>query len=98
MSVRVGEITRGMLVVDRREGDETLDASASYRALQTALETQFSQLTTSGKSHVIPAQVEVETPPKEPQHPLGVPVVVQTPGPAVILRLLAQRVWGVTVP
>lgn len=29
---------------------------------------------------------------------LGIPVLVQTPGPETLLRLMVERIWGVHVP
>ena len=88
-----------MLVVDRRAGEEaeTYDPTATYGAVQATLEKHISQSTIDVGSHFIPAQVEVETPPKGPKHPPGTPVIVQTPGPVAILKLLAERVWGVNI-
>ena len=86
-----------MLVVDRREGEGAYNPAGAYGTVQAALEQHVLQSPVKADSHVIPAQVEVETPPREPQLPPGVPTVVQTPGQAAILKLLTERVWGVTV-
>lgn len=95
--IRTGELTRGMLVVDRRE-DQTAYAPGANRA-----EVQ-KQLDLLGLPHkpwesvAVPAQVEVE---QEPQSFLnsgsqtGVWCVTNTPGPRVLLQLLFRRVWGV---
>jgi len=63
---RTGEITRGMLVVDRREDG-------------------------SDRSE---AQNGLESTPKSVTDNAGVFCITHTPGPATLLRLLLNRVWG----
>ncbi|CAK5281409.1 unnamed protein product [Mycena citricolor] len=93
---RTGELTRGFLVVDRRE-----DASA-YAPGANRAETQ-AELEKLGTNHrmlestALPAQVETESK-LEDGHGSGVLCVHETPGPAALLRLLAHRVWGVPHP
>ncbi|KXN90166.1 hypothetical protein AN958_04656, partial [Leucoagaricus sp. SymC.cos] len=92
---RTGELTRGMLVVDRRD-DQTAYAPGANRA-----EVQ-KQLDLIGIPHkpwesvAVPAQVEVE---QEPhgfwKSQTGVWCVTSTPGPRVLLQVLLNRVWGV---
>ncbi|KZP17949.1 nucleoside hydrolase [Athelia psychrophila] len=88
---RTGELTRGMLVVDRREDSQSAEAPGMNR---TEVEAEREQHV--GK--VIPAQVEVEQA-SDALHigaGRGVTVVVETPGPAALLEVLLERVWGVS--
>ncbi|KAI0683230.1 nucleoside hydrolase [Cytidiella melzeri] len=105
---RIGEITRGMLVVDRREseGDTqgAYDPGVNRAAVQAELAKHVFHPQGIMESNAIPAQVEIEAPPpsppkgkESPDHP-GVPVLVKTPGPEALLRLMTERVWGVSVP
>ncbi|KAF9445905.1 nucleoside hydrolase [Macrolepiota fuliginosa MF-IS2] len=92
---RFGELTRGMLVVDRRD-DQTAYAPGANRA-----EVQ-KQLDSLGVPHgpwesiAVPAQVEVEREPESfSSSQSGVWCVTNTPGPKALLQLLLYRVWGV---
>jgi hypothetical protein len=80
--IRTGEITRGMLVVDRRD-EEGTSASGENRAYA---QEELSKLSAGHQPVAIPVRVEVEG---------GVAVVVQTPGQDVIMELLLKRIWGV---
>lgn len=85
-----------MLVVDRREDEGAYDPGANRAAVQAELEKNSFLSKGVLESNAIPAQVEVEVPPTESKDPSGgVPVVTATPGPAVLLRLLESRIWGV---
>lgn len=87
-----------MLVVDRREDEGAYDPGANRAAVQAELEKSIFQTTGILESNAIPAQVEVETQSQsQPNHPAGVPVIVKTPGPAALLKLLTERVWGIPV-
>ncbi|EKM54529.1 uncharacterized protein PHACADRAFT_210325 [Phanerochaete carnosa HHB-10118-sp] len=94
---RLGEITRGMLVVDRREGEGAYDPGVNRAAVQAELEMHGFHSSGALESTAVPAQVELETAPELEKKPLtvGVPVVNVTPGPAALLRTLTERVWGV---
>jgi hypothetical protein len=100
-----------MLVVDRREGEGTYDPGVNRAAVQAELSKHAFHSSSVLKSNVIPAQVEVESPPttmglKSQTSPQkggaamlpGIPVVVKTPGPAALLKLLTERVWGIDMP
>ncbi|KAJ8689741.1 hypothetical protein PTI98_012611 [Pleurotus ostreatus] len=92
---RVGELTRGMLVVDRRE-DETAYAPGANRAhVQAELERLVSDHHHEWESTALPAQVEVEKPADNTQSLQGVQCIVETPGPDALLKLLVKRVWGI---
>lgn len=109
---RTAEITRGMLVVDRR-GDETAYAPGANRSKVQALLEESHQSHGLLESTAVPAQVEMESEGirKGPDEWLGhltvhngslggsmdVPCVVDTPGKDALLRLLTKRLWGVDV-
>jgi hypothetical protein len=80
---RVGEYTRGMLVVDRRDGSEESSVGNNR--------------STSHASHQDPAPVQVESEPEIQPSLSGVQCVIQTPGPSVLLNLILSRIWGVDV-
>ncbi|KII92152.1 hypothetical protein PLICRDRAFT_36945 [Plicaturopsis crispa FD-325 SS-3] len=87
---RTGEITRGMLVVDRRE-DESAYAPGSNRAeAQEALERQMTKHR-AFESTALPAEVANGQPIKVRD---GVACIVETPGSDVLVKLLFERIWG----
>ena len=69
---RMGEITRGMLVTDRREDESAYPAGTNRSEAQKGLESM----------------------PKSVSDDAGVFCITHTPGPATLLRLLLNRVWG----
>ncbi|KAI0044554.1 nucleoside hydrolase [Auriscalpium vulgare] len=95
---RTGEHTRGMCIVDRR-ADVGAYAPGANRAHVQAILERAAVEHGPFESAVLPAQVEVEEVPppsrsaSEPEE--GVPVVISTPGPAVLLELMLERIWGV---
>ena len=107
--LRAGEITRGMLVVDRREGQTAYAPGANRSEVQTILEQSY-QPHGLLESTAVPAQVEMESEGirKGPDAWLGHPTVhddslggsmdvaciVRTPGKDVLLQLLTKRLWG----
>ncbi|KAG7090896.1 hypothetical protein E1B28_009975 [Marasmius oreades] len=79
---RTGELTRGMLVVDRREGEsaDTLGTNrAEVKPIPTRVEVESLEQALS---------VGMSKPP-------GVLCVTKTPGPDVLLELLLKRIWDV---
>lgn len=98
---RVGELTRGMLVVDRRDDQGAYDPGANRAHVQAELEMHHVDHTGTYESTALPAQVELEHPPSPPQTDPesssggGVPCIVKTPGANVLLELMLQRIWGV---
>ncbi|RPD74261.1 nucleoside hydrolase [Lentinus tigrinus ALCF2SS1-7] len=111
---RTGELTRGMLVVDRRDDAGAYAPGVNRAEVQAELERHHFKHAGAYESTAVPAQVEVEAPPTIPGHPQGqgpaatqggsnsdlmhgggVPCITQTPGPAALLQLLLERVWGV---
>ncbi|KAI0675276.1 nucleoside hydrolase [Trametes maxima] len=108
---RSGELTRGMLVVDRRD-DQGAYAPGSNRAeVQAELERHHFEHAGAYESTAIPARVEIESPPPTTAQggphdaasqtvqaqTEGIPCITQTPGPAALVKLLIERVWGVPV-
>lgn len=90
-----GELTRGMVIVDRRDDVSAYAPGANRAAVQAELDKHNSQHGT-WESAVLPALVETEHAPKD-LDPRGVTCVYATPGPATLLALLTKRVWGVEV-
>ncbi|TFK44524.1 Inosine/uridine-preferring nucleoside hydrolase domain-containing protein [Crucibulum laeve] len=95
---RTGELTRGMLVVDRRDDDQSAYAPGINRS---EIQKEFGSLDHAKCVHgewestVLPAQVEVETAAETHTPGSGVLCITQTPGPDVLLKILMGRVWGV---
>lgn len=90
---RNGELTRGMLVVDRRD-DQTAHAPGANRA---EVMKQFDSLVLAHKPWEF---IGVSTQVGHDGHASmttgkGVCCVTNTPGPEVLLQLLLHRVWGV---
>ncbi|KAI0317207.1 nucleoside hydrolase [Amylostereum chailletii] len=100
---RTGEHTRGMCVVDRRNDHMAYAPGENRAAMQAALikasedaqREEFGSLTL--ESTVVPVPVEVETTPEPELQGEGIPIVTKTPGPDVLLGLLFERVWGVSL-
>ncbi|KAJ6602166.1 Inosine/uridine-preferring nucleoside hydrolase domain-containing protein [Mycena sp. CBHHK59/15] len=92
---RTGELTRGMLVVDRRDDISAYAPGANRAEVQAQIDKSGSHHGT-WESTALPALVETENAPKHP-HPNGVMCVHTTPGPAALLTVLTERVWGITV-
>ncbi|KDQ57686.1 hypothetical protein JAAARDRAFT_35371 [Jaapia argillacea MUCL 33604] len=91
---RTGELTRGMLVVDRREDLQSAYSPGANRAqVQAELERMHVEHARF-ESSAVPAQVDVEEAPHA-RDIEGVACIVETPGPEEIVRLLLTRVWGV---
>ncbi|KAI9569734.1 nucleoside hydrolase [Boletus coccyginus] len=106
---RTGEVTRGMLVVDRREDQTAYAPGANRSQVQTLLE-KSQQRHGLLESTAVPALVEMESEGlrKGPDEWLGHPTVhdgslggsmdvaciVDTPGKDALLRLLTERLWG----
>ncbi|KAK7057423.1 inosine-uridine preferring nucleoside hydrolase [Favolaschia claudopus] len=90
---RTGELTRGFLVVDRRDDVSAYAPGANRAQVQAELEKHKFQHG-AWESTAVPALVETEHAPNAIL-PQGVLCVDGTPGPATLLKLLAKRVWGV---
>jgi len=94
---RFGEITRGMLVVDRREDESAYAPGANRAAVQLELDkTTLSHAT--WESTALPAMVEVTDTTLatiNSRVASSVFCVTHTPGSDILLLLLLQRVWGI---
>ncbi|KAG6812001.1 hypothetical protein H0H92_004966 [Tricholoma furcatifolium] len=80
--LRTGEVTRGMLVVDRRQDESAYSPGANRSKAQAELERkiQHGSWDTSAL--------------EEDTRPEGIQCVTETPGPSVLLSYLFGRVWG----
>ncbi|CDO70597.1 hypothetical protein BN946_scf184656.g12 [Trametes cinnabarina] len=97
---RVGELTRGMCVVDRRDDQGAYAPGANRAEVQAELERHHFHHTGTYESTAVPVPVEVESRPViQGQGPVigGVACVTQTPGSKALVMLLLERVWGVMV-
>ncbi|KAF7298143.1 IU-nuc-hydro domain-containing protein [Mycena chlorophos] len=92
---RTGELTRGFLVVDRRE-DESAYAPGSNRA---EVQAELEKLIGNDKpleSTAVPALVDTEQAPELPRVASpGIHSCYATPGPDTLLALLLERIWNV---
>ncbi|KAG5352201.1 hypothetical protein C0989_003282 [Termitomyces sp. Mn162] len=93
VAVCTGELTRGMLVVDRREDESAYSPGANRAKIQAELE-KNNVPHGIWESSALPAQVETEEAMKA-RPPPGVICVTETPGADVLLSFLFRRVWGV---
>ncbi|THV06747.1 nucleoside hydrolase [Dendrothele bispora CBS 962.96] len=92
---RTGELTRGMLVVDRRQDESAYALGANRAEVQAKLEK-----TAKERGHHphedFPVQVQVESATEvNKSDAVGVLCVTDTPGPEALLNMLLERVWGV---
>ncbi|KAJ7668429.1 Inosine/uridine-preferring nucleoside hydrolase domain-containing protein [Mycena polygramma] len=92
---RTGELTRGFLVVDRRDDLSAYAPGANRAEVQAELD-KHSSHHGQWESTALPALVETEDAPRS-LNPGGVMCVHATPGPASLLSLMTQRIWGVVV-
>lgn len=84
-----------MLVVDRRADDQSAFAPGMNRAeVQAELQRHLVK-DDSLESSAVPARVQVEHANDKNNIAREVECVVQTPGPAALLEILLERVWGV---
>lgn len=98
---RYGELTRGMLVVDRREDETAYTPGANRAMVQAELDRQkqgnpseIDKKEDMPQDVVFPAEVFTEYEHQHPTNIKGVPCVAHTPGPNALLELLLSRVWG----
>jgi len=85
---RTGEVTRGMLVTDRREDESAYplgtNRSEAQRGPHDGHHAQNMGYSISKRDNLW--DLDAEGP--------GIFCITQTPGPSVLLQLLLQRVWG----
>ncbi|KLO14611.1 nucleoside hydrolase [Schizopora paradoxa] len=86
---RTGELTRGMLVVDRRDESTTHGPGENRSEVQAALEKTFSDATAPALVMKENSQELTSAVPK------GVHTVFRTPGTDALLKSMLARVWGV---
>ena len=95
MRNRTGELTRGMLVVDRRD-DVGAYAPGDNRSHVQQMLDRIHVSHGSFESAIVPAPVLNSGDVGEKKKlDIGVFTLVETPGPRVCLELLLQRIWGV---
>jgi hypothetical protein len=100
---RIGELTRGMCVVDRRDDQGAYAPGVNRARVQAELKSHMA----AGSAFVfgplesvaVPARVGVED---EPSHQCsdeqeGVPVIEGTPGAEALVQIMMKRIWNVTV-
>lgn len=99
---RIGELTRGMCVVDRRDDQGAYAPGVNRARVQAELKSRTAigfAVFGSLESVAVPARVEVEEEPScqcsDKQE--GVPVVEGTPGAEALLQIMMKRIWHVTV-
>lgn len=95
---RVGELTRGMLVVDRRDDQGAYAPGVNRAEVQAELQKHHFIHAGNFESTAVPAQVEVEGKAQMealPDHPDGVSCVYGTPGPRALVELMFERIWGI---
>ncbi|PBK86935.1 nucleoside hydrolase [Armillaria gallica] len=91
---RIGELTRGMLIIDRREDEAAYAPGANRAFVQEELDKH--QLAHGPwESTAVPAAVEVESLVSSPHDGPHILCVTKTPGHNALLQLLLERVWGV---
>lgn len=91
---RIGELTRGMLIIDRREDEAAYAPGANRAFVQEELDKH--QLTHGPwESTAVPAAVEVESLDSSPHDGPRILCITKTPGHDALLQLLLERVWGV---
>ncbi|KZT11005.1 nucleoside hydrolase [Laetiporus sulphureus 93-53] len=94
---RVGELTRGMLVVDRRDDPGAYAPGVNRAEVQAELDRHHFHHTGDYESTAVPAQVEVERSDQTeplPDNPAGIACVVETPGSRALVKLMMERIWG----
>jgi len=100
---RIGELTRGMCVVDRRDDQGAYAPGVNRARVQAELKSRMAAGSTgvfgSLESVAVPARVEVEDEPSRQcsDEQEGVPVIEGTPGAEALLQIMMERIWHVTV-
>jgi len=86
---RTGELTRGMLVVDRRDESTTHGPGENRSEVQAVLEKTFSEATAPALVMKENSQTLTSVVPK------GVHTVFRTPGTDALVKSLLARIWGI---
>lgn len=90
---RTGEITRGMLVVDRRDDGSAYAPGANRAEVQAQLEKN--DMHGNIESVPLPAQTGIECPSGSWAGRAGVACITETPGSRTLVDMLLKRVWGI---
>lgn len=85
---RTGELTRGMLVVDRRDESTTHGPGENRSEVQAALEKTFNEATAPALVMKEDSQELTSVVPK------GVHTVFRTPGTEALVKSMLARIWG----
>jgi hypothetical protein len=86
-----------MLVVDRRDDQTTYAPGANRAEVQAELERHLvDHDVLDSTTPALPVQVAVERPDDTRESGQGVACVTETPGPEALLKILLERVWGVS--
>jgi hypothetical protein len=100
---RIGELTRGMCVVDRRDDQGAYAPGLNRVRVQAELKSRMAAGSASVfgslESVAVPARVEVEDEPSRPSsdEQEGVPAIECTPGAEALLQIMMKRIWHVMV-
>ena len=100
---RIGELTRGMCVVDRRDDQGAYAPGMNRARVQAELKSHMAAASPgvfgSLESVAVPARVEVEDEPSRQckDEKEGVPMIEATPGAEALLQIMIKRIWHVTV-
>jgi len=92
---RTGELTRGMLVIDRRDDQIAYVPGTNRAKAQAELELLLADRN-AVESGALPAQAAVECRDDLHKRERGVVCVIDTPGPEALLQVLLERVWGIS--
>ena len=97
--LRMGELTRGMCVVDRRNDGKhapPVDFAQVQEALQNRVDAGSADVDDFGIA-VPAAPIDEASRGLKKDEPDGVTVVEGTPGPETLVQLMLKRVWNVDV-
>lgn len=100
---RIGELTRGMCVVDRRDDQGAYAPGVNRARVQAELKSRMAAGSAGVfgplESVAVPARVEVEDEPSRrcSDEQEGVPVIEGTPGAEALVQIMMKRIWDVTV-
>lgn len=102
---RIGELTRGMCVVDRRDDKGAYSPGANRARVQAELQRRIAAGSAeaggfgSVEPVAVPARVEVDAELSRPceDEQEGVPVAEGTPGAEALLQIMMKRIWHVKV-
>lgn len=94
-SYRLGELTRGMLVIDRRGKVDAHGEGINRAEVQAKLEQSANISSLDTADHNLPAPMPESGPSNSHVEETGVAVITRTPGPKALVELMFSRIWGV---